>query len=292
MAEGGIDLHIHTTASSDGQHTPEEIFTMAKAKGLEAIAFADHNSVDNIDEGLRLSEAFGIELIPCFELNTLYDDMDLHLLGFYIDYRDPEFHLWLAEIHKAKRKQANGRLAALNNLGFIIDSSDLERVAKGKIPTGSTFLEALLAGEGENDPRLEPYIAGVKSDSPALNFYRDYFRKDKPAFVPLNVCPTEEGIRKIRKFGGIPVQAHPSDTGDEAILNLIESGLMGLEVYSSYHTREETDHFRILTEKYDLLVTAGSDFHGKKIKPNVELACVGGNSYELVERLKVAREKI
>ena len=291
--EGEVDLHIHTTASSDGQHTPEEIFEFARKKGLRAIAFADHNTVESIEEGLRLSERSGIELIPCFELNTLHDNMDLHLLGYFIDHRDPEFLTWLREINAAKKVQAKKRLKALQSLDFKLDMEDLVRIAAEKMPTGSTFLDALLSrDEGRNDPRLKPYIDGERSNSPALNFYTDYFKTDKPAFVPLDASSTIEGINKIKSFGGIPVQAHPSDTGDEVITTLIEEGLMGLEAYSSYHSPEESEHFCMLAKKHGILVTAGSDFHGKKIKPNVEFGAVGGNSYAVVEKLKDARKKI
>ncbi|MDH3976268.1 MAG: PHP domain-containing protein [Deltaproteobacteria bacterium] len=293
MKGGLVDLHIHTTASSDGQHSPEEIFKMATLKKLKAIAFADHNSVDSIDEGLQLSKRYKIELIPCFELNTIYDGMDLHLLAYFIEYKDPAFHEWLHEIHDAKKEQALDRLKALQDLDFPVSLDDLERAAKGQIPSGSTFMTALLRREeGRRDPRLKPYIDGDRCDSPSLNFYRDYFRKGKPAFVPLKVCPTEEGIEKIRQFGGVPVQAHPSDTGDERISELIDAGLMGLEAYSSYHTPEESEHFRQLAQSRGIIATSGSDFHGKRIKPNVEMASVGGNSYEIVERLKDAKRRI
>ena len=293
MPDGEVDLHIHTTASSDGQHSPEEIFKMAKTKGLRTIAFADHNSVGSIEEGALHSKTYNIELIPCFELNTLYEGMDLHLLGYFIDYKEPAFHEWLAEIEAAKWRQAKERLKALKSLGFIIEYDDLQRAAMSMVPSGATFLKALLEKEGTSEnPRLRPYIDGDRSDSPSLNFYRDFFRKGKPACVPLDVCSSEDGIRKIKQFGGVPVQAHPSDTGDEIIGRLIDAGLMGLEAYSSYHNAEESEHFYRLAKKNNILYTAGSDFHGKKIKPNVELASVAGSNYEIVERLRDARKKI
>ena len=79
---------------------------------------------------------------------------------------------------------------------------------------------------------------------------------------------------------------------DEIITRLIDAGLMGLEAYSSYHNAEESEHFHRLAESHNILYTAGSDFHGKKIKPNVELASVAGSSYEVVESLRNARKKI
>jgi len=118
------------------------------------------------------------------------------------------------------------------------------------------------------------------------------FKKGRPAFIPLGVCPAELGIKRIKDFGGVPVQAHPSDTGDENILKLIDFGLMGLEAYSSYHSPEECEHFRGMATDSDILYTAGSDFHGRKVKPDVALGPVGGNSYSIVERLKDARNRL
>ncbi len=282
-----IDLHIHTIASSDGQHTPREIFEMAKGIGLEAIAFADHNTVASLDEGFELSKEFGIEFVPCIEINTVFEELDLHILAYYVDYKKPEFLKWLNDINQEKIEQGFKRFERLRDLGFIFDIEDVERISKGQIPSGATFLKAILSRkENAGDPRLQPYIDGDRSDSPSLNFYLDYLRGGKPAYVPLTACDTVNGIKKIKTFGGVPVLAHPSDTPIEAIDHLIGEGLAGLEVYSSRHTPEESIFFMGLAERYGILYTAGSDFHGKLIKPNVELACIKGNGYGVLQRLK------
>lgn len=282
-----IDLHIHTIASSDGQHTPREIFEMAKGIGLEAIAFADHNTVGSLDEGFSLSEEFNIEFVPSIEINTVFEELDLHLLAYYVDYKDPKFLKWLDDINQEKIEQGFKRFEKLRKLGFVFDIEDVERLSKGHIPSGATFLMAILSRkENDKDPRLRPYIDGERSDSPSLNFYLDYLRGGKPAYVPLTACDTVNGIKKVKDFGGVPILAHPSDTPLEAIYHLIEEGLAGLEVYSSRHTPEESRFFMGLAEKYGVLYTAGSDFHGKLIKPNVELACIEGNSYDVLQRLK------
>lgn len=282
-----IDLHIHTNASSDGQHTPREIFEMAKRIGLEAIAFADHNTVASLDEGFRLSEEFGIEFVPAIEINTVYGELDLHLLAYYVDYKNPEFTAWLDEINKEKIEQGFKRFEKLKELGFVFDIEDVEKLSKGHIPSGATFLKAILSRkENAEDPRLRRYIDGDRADSPSLNFYLDYLRGGKPAYVPLTACDTVNGIRKVKDFGGVPVLAHPSDTPSEAIDTLIQEGLAGLEVYSSRHTEEESRYYIEVVKRHQILYTAGSDFHGKQIKPNVELACIKGNDYKIIEKLK------
>ena len=285
-----IDLHIHTTASSDGQHTPREIFSMAKRMGLAAIAFADHNSIGSVGEGVSLSREFGIEFIPCLEFNSIYLNHDLHILAYFIDYQSKELSDWLEEIGKEKQGQAAKRIEKLNDLGFVFSADDVKKFSGDKIPTGMSFLKAIMSREeNKGDPRIEKFIDGDRSDSPYVNFYLDYLRGGKPAFVPLEAVDTFYVMKRVKQLGGIPVLAHPSDTGDEIILQLIEGGLSGLEVFSSYHNPKEEEHFLSLVEEYDLLTTAGSDFHGSEVKPNVRLAGIRGNSYELVERLKEAR---
>jgi len=288
-----IDLHIHTIASSDGQHTPQEIFAMANSMGLTAIAFADHNSIGSVGEGISLSREFGIEFIPCLEFNTLYLDHDLHMLACFIDCQSRELKSWLEEIYEEKQRQAVRRIEKLNELGFVFSVDDVKKFSGDKIPTGISFLKAIRSREeNKGDPRIKRFVDGDRSDSPYVNFYLDYLRGGESAFVPLKTVDTFYVMGRIKQLGGIPVLAHPSDTGDDIILRLVEGGLSGLEVFSSYHNEKEEEHFLSLAKECNLLVTAGSDFHGSEVKPNVKLGEVRGNSYELVEKLKDARAQL
>jgi len=265
---------------------------MARQKGLRAIAFADHNTVDNVEEGSRLSAQWGIEFFSCLELNTLHRGLDLHILAYFIDPRSPELESWLEEIHQKKVEQAQKRMEKLNELGFLLTEDDLQKFSDGRIPTGRSYLKAILSRpENQSDPRLRPYIDGPRSSSPYVNFYRDYLRGGKPAFVPLKEVATVAAIQKIKGMGGIPVLAHPSDTGEENILHLVQNGLEGLEAYSPYHNPQEQEAFRVFAESNGLLITAGSDFHGKEIKPDVDLGQVYGDHYDLVLKLKRQRKR-
>jgi predicted metal-dependent phosphoesterase TrpH len=287
-----IDLHIHTNASSDGQYSPQEIFRMAREKGLRAIAFADHNSIGNVEQGIQLAGEFGIEFIPCMELNTLYREMDLHLLAYFLDPADSLLREWLREVRRKKGQQAVKRMEKLNELGFFFTAEDLEKFSEEQIPTGRSFLQAILSREeNRKDPRLRPYIDGNRSRSPYVNFYRDYLRGGKPGFVPMDDVSTVSAIRKVRELGAIPVLAHPSDTGEANLRDLVEHGLEGLEAYSPYHDPPEQEGFRTFAERYGLLVTAGSDFHGEKIKPDIELGQVSGHPPHILEKLKERRKE-
>jgi predicted metal-dependent phosphoesterase TrpH len=283
-----IDLHIHTDASSDGQHSPREIFEMARRRGLRVIAFADHNSVVHVAEGLRLAQAFGIEFISSMELNTFHAGLDLHLLAYFLDSQNPLLQNWLKDIHEKKLAQAKQRIAKLNELGFSFTQEDLQIYSQDRIPTGASFLKAILSRtENRDDPRLQPYIRGDRSASPYVHFYRDFLRGGKPASVPMEELSTPSAIRKIRELGGVTILAHPSDTGEPILRDLVANGLEGLEVYTPYHNPEAREVFKRFAVRHGLLITAGSDFHGKTVKPDVELGAVdGGDAEELVAKLK------
>jgi len=266
---------------------------MARAKGLQAIAFADHNSTGNVGEGMELADEYGMDFFPCLELNTFHNDLDLHLLAYFIDPQNPALRNWLESIQRKKEEQAQKRLVRLNELGFILSEDDLRKFSGDRIPTGVSFLKAILSrAENRGDPRLRPYIGGDRSGSPYVNFYLDYLRGGKPAFVPMEDIATVAAVGRIKDLGGIPILAHPSDTGEENIRQLIDAGLEGLEAYSPYHDAREQEAFKAFAEKHGLLVTAGSDFHGKGVKPDVELGQVGGNHYEILRKLKGHRKRI
>ena len=211
------------------------------------------------------------------------------MLAYFIDCQSRELKSWLEEIHEEKQRQAVRRIEKLNELGFVFSVDDVKKFSGDKIPTGMSFLKAIRSREeNKGDPRIKRFVDGDRSDSPYVNFYLDYLRGGKSAFVSLGAVDTFYVMKRIKKLGAIPILAHPSDTGDDIILRLVEGGLSGLEVFSSYHNEKEEEHFLSLAKECNLLVTAGSDFHGSEVKPAVKLGEVRGNSYELVEKLKDA----
>ncbi|MEF9973517.1 MAG: phosphatase, partial [Clostridia bacterium] len=106
-----------------------------------------------------------------------------------------------------------------------------------------------------------------------VNFYWDYFSQGKPAYVPIHYISLSEGVALLHKAGGIAVLAHPGQNlqGDDDFLErMLETGIDGIEAYSSYHDRTRAAMFDHIAQSHKLLVTCGSDFHGK-IKPSIPL---------------------
>ncbi len=283
-----IDLHIHTIAS-DGQHSGEEVVRMCADLRLTAMAVADHNSVESVAEAERHAGEAGIEFAPCFELDTVFRGRDLHILGYFIDYAGQACKAYMDEIFRAKLAQTRLRVKKLSELGFVLDFDELMELSGWRLPTGKQYI-SLMKTKPENmkNPDFMAFIDGPRSRSPYLNFYLDWLRAGRPAFVPLHAQPSERAIEEIKKIGGVPILAHPSDTPLEDVHALIDLGLEGLEVYSSYHSVEDSAKFLALAKDRGALVTAGSDFHGIDVKPDVKLAGIPGNEDELFYKLKEA----
>jgi hypothetical protein len=283
-----IDLHIHTSASSDGQHPPSELLAMCRDIGLQSVAFADHNGTGSLAEAIRLAPDFGLNFIPAVEFNSYLRGIDLHVLAYGIDPQEERLQRWLAEIDEEKRWQTNERLKRFQAIGFALEEADVERFCEGRTPTGASYLKALLSRpENAGDARLDPYVSGAKAASPYYNFYRDFLR-DGPAFVPLEGVATPKVIGRIRELSAVPVLAHPAKTADGVIEELAGVGLAGLEGYCNYHDAERSAHFLALARRLGLLVTCGSDFHGAYYKPDIALGSITGGEGVSVERLKEA----
>ena len=288
-----IDLHIHTDASSDGVHSPREVFDMARVRGITALAFADHNSTANVDEGLRLSREYSIPFVPGIEISSGHRDSDVHVLGYFVDHRTEALTGFLARCIEESVVQNERRVALLVEAGFVLDAADVFIESAGRPPTGRSFLSALVKRpENRDNEELARYTTGDRSRSPSLFFYQDWLAGGRPAYVPMSASPTQEAIETIRAARGIPILAHPGVYPEQIIREVIEMGVLGLEAYSSYHDNEVSAQFVGLCRERGLLISAGSDFHGKAIKPDIELGVAIDNGHEIYIGLKEAHRKI
>lgn len=284
----GIDLHIHTDVSPDGDVSVEEIFKKAKESGIRCLSITDHNDTSALLPAGNLAKKYNIEFIPGVEFNSNFNGRDVHILGYFVDYRSREIEEIIKEISKKKELQARERVEKLKLLDFFIEYEDAVKSARGKIPNGSIFLDALIANKkNRTNPVLKRYTEGDRSDSPHFNFYRDFFRYGKPAYIPLTHVKTKRITEKIRDNHALPILAHPYDIPDEEIKKIIKCGIAGIEAYSSYHTEEQNIHFLKMAREYNLLVTAGSDFHGSH-KPTVKLGIFLKDGKEIIDKLKSA----
>jgi len=270
------DLHVHTFYS-DSTFSPEEVVSCAKERGLDAIAICDHDTVDGIDPCMAIGRDMGVEIIPGIEMSVEKMDAEIHILGYFIDWKQDWLRKKLKEIQDSRVERLFVMIEKLKAMGVKIDVEDVLKVAVNKGSVG----------------RL--HVAKAMLSSGAIKNLREAFSKyigfAKPCYVPYTKLSPKETMALILKAGGVPVIAHPNLIGnDEYISEFIEHGLRGLEVYHTDHKPHVSGRYEAMAKELGLLITGGSDCHGMG-KGRVLMGTVRV-PYELVEKLKEESEKI
>ena len=253
------DLHIHSNFS-DGLLSPEEIVRKAHDAGLTVISITDHDIVDGIGPAMAEGEKVGVKVIPGIEFTTDLPDTEIHILGYFIDYKAEWLKELLFKIREGRISRVYKIVDKLKNLGINIDAEDVLKLAdKGSV--GRPHVARMLLQQGK-----------VKSIQEAFN---KYLNCDAPAYVPHFKLTPAEAVQTIIKAGGIPVYAHPAvSKKDDIIPELVVKGLAGIEVFYSKHSDDQIKHYQSLAKKYGLLMTGGSDFHGFSTGRDISLGAM------------------
>ena len=274
-----IDLHMHSTYSDDGEFSPAELVRRCKEAGITVMSITDHNSARGNKEAREAAEKSQIHYISGIEIDCTFDGINLHLLGYGIEDESPDFRELEKNYITQEKHVSYERLKLTNQMGFRLTEQELNGVSNitEGINTwsGEVFAEVLL-----EDPRykkeelLLPYReGGARSDNPYVNFYWDYYAQGKPCYVKVEFPSLEEAIALIKDNGGKAVLAHPGNNLKgrlEWFEKIVSSGIDGVEVFCSYHDDKAADYFYEQALRYHLIVTCGSDYHGKT-KPAVKL---------------------
>jgi len=245
----GVDLHIHSTAS-DGRLSPAEVVRKSVERGLTIISLADHDTVDGIIPALAATKAFPrLKVIPCVEISTDVPNGEAHVLGYFIDYTDPEFAARLERMRHSRRERAQGMIAKLRALGIHIEWQRVQEIA-GSSSMGRPHIAQAMLEKG--------YIASIKEA------FTKYISRDGPAYVDREKMTPVEAVELILKANGLPVLAHPLTVSDPEIMvsQLKAAGLVGIEAYYDDYTADERNRLINLAERYDLIASGGSDYHG------------------------------
>jgi predicted metal-dependent phosphoesterase TrpH len=244
-----VDLHIHSTAS-DGKYTPAQIVSQAVTLGLEYIALTDHDSVDGIVPALEEARKYPqLIFIPGVEISTDVSEGEIHVLGYFIDYLSRDLCDSLEEFRTSRQGRARAMVARLAELGLNIDWSRVQEIA----------------GDGAIG---RPHIAEAMLEKGYIQSFKEAFDKyighGGPAYVERFKMSPQEAVALVIRSGGLPVLAHPFTVkNSEAWVPVLKDvGLMGIEAYYKDNTPENTEVMLAIAEKYDLLVTGGTDFHG------------------------------
>lgn len=266
-----IDLHMHSRYSLDGEKEVQELIDIAHKNHIETIAISDHNTAVAYRDQY---DSKGVEVISAIELDCTFQDKDFHLLGYHIDPTNPIWESVRVCVSEMERTAGKERLDYIQNkMGICIDQAMLDELCPNGVYEAESVCEvALKMPENRNNPYLKEYYPGGKhSVSPLVDFYWEYCAKGKEAYSPIHYMKMEEAIKIYREQNAFIVLAHPGNNvkEDEQLMkDIVALGIDGIEVYSSYHTQEQIDHYYQVAKDNHLIMTCGSDYHGKT-KPHV-----------------------
>lgn len=276
-----VDLHAHS-CKSDGSLTPTELVELAVSKNLAAVALTDHDTEAGIDEALAAAEGKDIEIVPGIEFSTEYEGRDIHIVGLYIDHKNETFQKYLRQFRDSRDLRNQKMCAKLQECGLDVRYEDMIKEFAGSVMTRAHYARYL-------------FQKGYVKSMPEA--FDRYVGDNAPCFIPREKVTPCQAVRLISDAGGVAVLAHPilyhlSDKRLEKLVALLkDEGLTAIEaVYSTYNASEERQ-IRNLAQKYDLLLSGGSDFHGKA-KPGLELGTGYGKlyvPYEFLDKIKQSR---
>lgn len=279
-----VDLHVHSN-KSDGSFTPSQLVDMAAAKGLCAFALTDHDTTAGLKEAVIAGLDKGIEVIPGIEFSTEYHGKDIHIVGLFIDEDAPVFQEQIHNFVNARVERNRTMCGRLSEAGIDISYEKLLEAFPGSVITRGHYARYLLEH------------GYVRSMPEAFDRYLgDHTR----FFVPREKISPAQAVKLILDVKGIPVLAHPTiyhmgKKGlDQLVSELKESGLIGIEAIYSTHTPAQERQIRELAKRFGLLISGGSDFHGKN-KPNLEIGTGYGKLFvpeDVLTAIKVKRKEL
>lgn len=271
------DLHLHTHFS-DGTFSPEEVVARGCRAGLGTLALTDHDTVEGCPRMAAACAAAQVEFITGAELTAAHDELELHILGYFLELENQKLLRELARFQIVRQNRIREMVARLNELNVPLQAEEVFALANCRSPGRPHVARALVQSGccASHDEAFERFL-----------------KQDRPAWVPKAKMSALEAIELVHQAGGLAVMAHPAlNRADHLIPALAAAGLDGLECFHTKHSNSATRRYLEFAARFHLLVTGGSDCHGKsKGRPLIGTIKL---PYTHVEKLKqkVAERKL
>ena len=268
---GKVDLHLHTTFS-DGSLTPTQIVELVVSKGITVASVTDHDSTEGIPETLEAAARFPeLTIIPGIELSTDIPGNEIHMLGYFIQYEDPDFQEMLRRFRDGRVDRAREMVDKLGALGLPVDWERVCELAQGAV--GRPHIAQAMVERGYISRPQEAFV--------------HYLGRNGLAYAERAKMTPVEAVEHTLRVGGVPVLAHPHvvDNVESLLPDLVEAGLAGLEVYYKEYTPAEMEEYGAMAARYGLIPCGGSDYHAFGT-PGEEEPGISGPPLEVVDQLR------
>ncbi|MGE5361251.1 MAG: PHP domain-containing protein [Bacteroidales bacterium] len=245
-----IDLHLHTNAS-DGRCTPADVVARASAASLSVISVTDHDTVSALREVAAHGVAAGVRVIPGIEITAVWHDLDVHVLGYFLNIRDPRLVSFLERQRADRLRRVTLMLARLAHLGMAVDEAAVFQPVAGRAP------------DAVGRPQVARALVQAGHAADTNDAFARFLGEGRPAYVPRIGALPADVVKLVRAAGGVASLAHPAILGhDEIIGEMVAAGMQAIEVYHPDHDATAVDHYRDVARRYRLVATGGSDYHG------------------------------
>ncbi len=261
----GIDLHLHTTAS-DGAFAPAALVRMAHEAGLDCIAITDHDSTAGVAAAQEAGRALGVRVIAGIEFNTMWHGQSVHVLGYFVDTEHPELQAVVARQRDGRLYRAERMVEKLAALEMPLSWEDILRDADGGAVGRPHIAKAMIA-------------QGYVCDSNEA--FAKFLGHGMPAYVEQPKLAPTEAVALLHRAGAAAGLAHPYNVegADQVDLDVLlpelkEAGLYAIETYYTDYSTEQRAAILHMAQRFDLIPTGGSDFHGGGILAQAELGAI------------------
>ena len=244
-----IDLHTHTTAS-DGRCAPDELVARAAAAGVTVLSVTDHDTVEACAAARRACAAAGITFVPGIEITAVRDEVDVHVLGYFLDTQSPGLRLFLAEQRQRRFDRVGRMIAQLEKLGLRLDADAILRPAIEQ------------PGTSIGRPAIARALVAAGYVTTSNEAFARWLSRGRPGFVAREGASPDRVMAQIHDAGGVASLAHPGLLRrDDWIAGFASSGLDAVEAYHTNHDEEATGRYRSLAHRLGLGLSGGSDYH-------------------------------
>jgi len=267
---------MHST-HSDGKLTVEEIIYHAKNMNLKGISITDHDTIDGTTKAINFKDKGNLDIIPGIEFSTVYNDEEIHILGYSFDCYNKEFNRFIRDMQQHRSDRAVKIIDKFSCVGIDLTMEELLQKSRGE-SIGRPHFAYLLIEKG--------YASSVQEA------FGKYLVPGSLCYVERFKLSPEDTIKHIREAGGVSVLAHPGlIKNQDFVEKIIAMKIDGIEVYHSKHTSKQNREYYYIAKENQLLITGGSDCHSKiaNEKPFIGSVKIPYSYVESLKQLKVKR---